>query len=262
MKNKMKRYLSASYAVRGSVALVALLALSLLAAGCADSSKDNGGAASAYRPAEPGQVELDRLQGMYYGFSPDYDGSECGGMCWNIVTFLPDGQLFLDAPPSGGPETIDCAEAACQPYRIENGELLLEDGETRTIEVVDDTLIIDDVELAPVLPVQEDLTLDQQYTHQGFSGLVGISAGSTSWQEDIVLRRDGTYESSNLMLGSVEGGAPTTGAAGSDASGTYRISGNTISLTNSLGETEHALFFIHVDDDSIQIGDRNFLVEP
>lgn len=255
LKSKMKRNPQ-------SIGFAALLALLLLAAGCSDPAKDSSGDATGYQPDEKGQVELDRLQGMYYGFSPDYDGSECGGMCWNIITFLPDGQLLLDAPPSGGPETIDCAEAACQAYRIEDGELILEDGETRTIEVVDGILIIEDVELAPVLPVQEGLTLDQQYTHQGFSGLVGISAGSTSWQEDIVLRSDGTYESSNLMLGSVEGGAPTTGAAGSDASGTYQISGNTITLTNSLGETEHALFFIHDDDDSIQIGDRNFLVEP
>ncbi len=245
------------------IGFVLLLALSLVAAGCSNSfdGSSSGGGAAAYQPAEPGKVDLDQLHGMYYGFSPDFDGSECGGMCWNIVTFLPGGQLVLDAPPSGGPETIDCAEGYCQSYTIENGELVLEDGETRSIEVSGDTLIIDEVELAPVQPVGEGLTLDQEYLHRGFSGLVGISSGSTSWQEDLVLRSDGTYESSDLMIGSVEGGAPTTGAAGGDSSGTYEISGNTITLTDTNGETSRALFFLHEDDDSIQIGDSNFIIE-
>lgn len=241
--------------------LVLLLALSLLAAGCSNSSNEDSGGTDAYQPADPGSVDLERLEGMYYGFSPDFDGYDCGGMCWNIITFLPGGQVVMDAPLSGGPETINCAEGVCQSYTIEDGELILEDGDTIAIAIDGDTLIIDEVELAPVQPVEDGLTLDQEYTHRGFSGLVGISSGSTSWREDIVLRPDGTYESSDLMIGSVAGGAPTTGAAGGDSSGTYRISGNTIELTDTSGETSKALFFIHDDDDSIQIGDSNFMIE-
>lgn len=33
----------------------------------------------SYKPAASDQVNLSQLQGMYYGFSPDYDGYECGG---------------------------------------------------------------------------------------------------------------------------------------------------------------------------------------
>ncbi|MFS0726983.1 hypothetical protein [Paenibacillus sp. 1P07SE] len=242
---------------------VCLLVAMVLLAGCTSNVSPGGGTDNGghYQPAEPGSVNLERLQGMYYGFSPDFDGSECGGMCWNIITFLPDQQVVLDAPPSGGPETIDCGEGICQSYTIENGELILEDGETRSIEVAGGLLVIDEVELAPVQPVEDNLTLDQEYEHQGFSGLAGISAGSTSWRETITFKPDGTYESSDLMIGSVAGGAPTTGAAGGDSSGTYRISGNTIELTDSSGDVSRALFFIHDDDDSIQIGDSNFMIE-
>ncbi|MDO3410944.1 hypothetical protein QWJ34_14360 [Saccharibacillus sp. CPCC 101409] len=248
--------------------LIFLLSAVLALAGCSkDSAPLSIGGSQAdssggYKPAGTGSIDLERLQGMYYGFSPDYDGSECGGMCWNIYTFLPDQKVVVDAPPSGGPETIDCGDGSCQTYKIENGQLIIEGEEAPLgIETADGKLLIDEVELQPVEPVQDGLTLDQNYTHEGFSGLVGISAGSSSWTETLTLRPDGTYEGDDFMIGSVEGGDKTSGAAGGASTGTYRIGGNTIEFTDANGETTSELFFIQAEDDSIQVGDRNFWIE-
>lgn len=219
-----------------------------------DPAKGNAG----YKPAGSGAVDLSRLQGMYYGFSPDYDGSECGGMCWNIITFLPGQKVVIDAPASGGPETLNTA--AAQSYKIQGGKLVLASGESRSIAVKGGKLHVDDVELAPVKPVTNNLKLSGEYTHMGFSGLIGISAGSSSWTETITFNSNGTFTSSNFMIGNVQGGDPTSGAAGSDAAGSYKISGNTIVMVTNSGKKSQALFFLH-DDGDIQIGDKSFSPE-
>ncbi|WP_340023316.1 stalk domain-containing protein [Paenibacillus sp. FSL K6-1096] len=211
----------------------------------------------SYKPAASDQVNLSQLQGMYYGFSPDYDGYECGGMCWNIITFLPGNKVLVDAPPQGGPETINCSRDGCQTYTIQNGKLKLSGGESYDIAVKSGKLYIDDVELGRVKTVKSGLTLSGTYVHRGFQGLAGISAGSTSWERTLVLNTNGTFTGDNLMLGSVQGGAPTTGGAGGSDSGSYKISGNTIVFAFSDGKVSSSLFFQH-DDGSIQIGDENY----
>ncbi|OMF96069.1 copper amine oxidase N-terminal domain-containing protein [Paenibacillus sp. FSL R7-0273] len=211
----------------------------------------------SYKAPASGTAELNKLQGMYYGFSPDYSGYECGGMCWNIFTFLPGNKVVVDAPSKGGPETIDCKRDSCQTYTIQSGTMKLNNGETYPIAVKSGKLYIDDVELEQVKPVKSGLTLNNTYIHRGFQGLSGISAGSTSWKETLVLRADGSFESDNFMIGNVQGGAPTTGAAGNASSGSYKISGNTIVMVYNDGKVESALFFLQADG-SFNIGDKNF----
>lgn len=211
----------------------------------------------SYKPAGSGQVNLNSLQGMYYGFSPDYNGYECGGMCWNIFTFLPGNKVVVDAPPEGGPETINCTRDGCRTYTIQNGKLRLNNGDTYDIAVKSGKLYIDDVELDRVKAVQNGLTLNGTYVHSGFQGLAGISAGSTSWTHTLTLNANGTFKTDNLMIGSVQGGTPTTGAAGGSDTGSYKISGNTIVFAWSDGKVSSSLFFLH-DDGSIQVGDENY----
>lgn len=211
----------------------------------------------SYKPAASDQVNLNQLRGMYYGFSPDYDGYECGGMCWNIITFLPENKVVVGAPPQGGPETIDCSRDGCQSYTIQNGTLELDNGDTYEIAVQSGKLYIDDVELDRVRTVQSGLTLNGTYVHSGFQGLIGISAGSTSWTHTLTLKLDGTFTTDNMMIGNVQGSAPTTGAAGGSDSGSYRISGNTIVFAFHDGKITSSLFFEH-EDGSIQVGDENY----
>ncbi|MNC79257.1 hypothetical protein D3C75_1316840 [compost metagenome] len=60
-----------------------------------------------------------------------------------------------------------------------------------------------------------------------------------------------------MMIGNVQGSAPTTGAAGGSDSGSYRISGNTIVFAFQNGKIASSLFFEH-EDGSIQVGDENY----
>lgn len=219
-----------------------------------------------YKPAGSGSVDLSKLQGMYYGFSSDYGGYECGGICWHLYTFLPDNQVLVGEPPNGGPETIDCKQDNCQSYTIKDGKMILSNGESYSIGLEDGQLVIDDVELTPVEPVAADLKLSKSYIYRGYVGLGGISSGSTTWSKVIDFSEEGTFKSDSLMLGSVEGGARTQGSTGFDTSGSYRISGNTIVFAYNDGSTENLLFFVHENEkrgalEDIQIGENNYYVD-
>lgn len=215
-----------------------------------------------YVPANSDDVDLHALQGMYQGFVPDFGGYKCGGTCWEYYTFFPSGQVFVGPPPNGGPETIHCGQDDCYDYTIKDGALTLSNGDTYSITVTDGQLVIDDVRLTKVLPVEQSLTLDDQFKHLGYQGYVGIG-GAITWTYTIEFRADGTFISDNVMLGSVQGGDSVThGGTGSETSGSYRISGNTLTLAYGDGTVEHQLFFIHETDsdeiDDIQIGSNNY----
>lgn len=219
-----------------------------------------------YKPAISDKVDLSKLQGMYYGLRDDYGGYECGGMCWDIYTFLPGGKVVLDTPSNGGPETIDCTLDTCYSYTINNGKMKLDNGDVYDISVQNGQLLIDDVPLNRVKPTKDNLKLNQEYIYQGYSGLIGISGGSTSWSESIIFYENGTFKSSKMMMGNVQGGAPTDGVTGSDLTGSYRVTGNTLVLAYPNGKVGNYLFFIHDEGkqgqvESIQIGINYFAVE-
>lgn len=219
-----------------------------------------------YKPAVSDSVDVSKLQGMYYGFRDDNGGYECGGMCWDMFTFLQGSQVIVGPPVNGGPETIDCGTDSCQSYTISNGTLTLGNGERYSIKVEGGTLFIDDVEMERVRPANADLKLTDEYVYRGYTGLAGISAGSTSWTNWITFYDNGTFKSNRLMLGSVQGGAPTQGAAGGETTGSYRISGNTLVLAYQDGTVENLLFFVHNDsapgqNNNIQIGENYFYID-
>lgn len=219
-------------------------------------------------PAKP--VDLAALDGMYYGFRSDFGGYECGGMCWDLYTFLPDRQVLIGLPEHGGPETIDCATEECFGYTVEDGLLKLDNGESLPIEKSDDGFLkINKVKLDSVLPVEAGTMLENEYMYLGYRGLIGIDAAASSWRYYMTLREDGTYETSNFAIGSVGATSnPSTHVGvGSEAlTGTYEIKGNTITFTATDGTVTSSLFFIHNDNpegsvDDIQIGARNFYVD-
>ncbi|MFS0723065.1 copper amine oxidase N-terminal domain-containing protein [Paenibacillus sp. 1P07SE] len=216
-----------------------------------------------YKPAASDAIDLNNLQGMYYGFRSDFDGSECGGMCWDMYTFLSGGKVVVGTPVNGGPETINCTKDTCSSYTISGGKLTIAGGSVHTIERRDGKLFIDDVEMARVKPVSSNLRLSDSYIYRGFSGLVGISGGATSWSTTITFQANGNFESDKVMIGSVQGGAPTHGSAGSSTSGSYRITGNTIVLAYRDGRVETELFFVHEDDslEDIHIGENYFYID-
>jgi len=219
-----------------------------------------------YKSAASGPVDLSKLQGMYYGFSDDHGGYECGGICWNLYTFLPGNKVLVGAPPNGGPETIDCKKDTCHTYTIMDGKLTLNTGDTYSIAVKNGQLVIEDVPLEPVKPVTEKLTLTDKYIYRGYYGLVGISGGSTSWSRIIEFNADTTFKSNSMMLGSVQGGGTTHGSSAKNTNGSYRVTGNTLVLAHHDGTIENLLFFLHDEPKrgplgSIQLGENNFYVD-
>jgi len=218
-------------------------------------------------PAVP--VDLARLQGMYYGLRSDFGGYECGGACWDYYTFLPNHKVVVGGPESGGPETIDCGMQTCSSYTIKDGQLKLDNGKSYSIQLSPKrNLVIEDVLLSPVPPVTGKLQLEGEYVYRGYTGLVGINVSSSSWEEWITFKKDGTFESRDLQLGTLDTQASTTNSAASSSnSGTYKIDGNTITLKFKDGKAYTYVFFIHPGKDGkpnladIQIGDRNFYVD-
>lgn len=226
-----------------------------------DKGKDEGGK-DEVAPAAP--VVLTELEGMYYGLRSDWSGYECGGMCWDLYTFLPNDRVVIGQPKVGGPETIDCKLDTCYGYKIEQETMTLDDGDTYDIALSPEgNLMINGILLSRVDPAPANLKLDGTYVYRGFSGLIGINAFASSWQEWLTFYPDGTFESSNVTLGSLDTKAAQTNSSSSNEDkGTYSIKDNTITLKPENGTEASFVFFLHYDDpNDIQIGDRLFYVD-
>lgn len=212
-----------------------------------------------YVPAG-GEVQLDELKGMYYGLRDDFGGYECGGMCWDIYTFLPDNRILLGPPPHGGPETIDCARDKCDTYAIQDGELKLGSGISYPIGKAEDgSLKIRDVALEPVKPAPDGLFLNDTYMNVQYRGLIGIDVFASSTRSFITFTSNGTFETTDLSIASFD---VTQSSGSSEGKGTYRIYGNTLELQYPDGQTARVLFFLHDDGGKdIQVGSDLFYRE-
>src|SRR5690606_32009227 len=94
--------------------------------------------------------------------------------------------------------------------------------------------VMNHIRLSAVKPVPDGFTLDNHYISRGFRGLVGIHPAATSWTNKITFNPNGTFENSDMMIGSLSANIPdlsTHGAAGSESGGMYLIDGNTITLS-------------------------------
>jgi hypothetical protein len=212
-------------------------------------------------PSTP--VDLQALEGMYYGLRDDFGGYECGGICWDLYTFLPGKLIYVGAPPEGGPETIDCSRDGCSTYSISMGMLTLDNGKSYPIGKTElGQLMIDDIVLAPVKRVAAGTTLDAAYKYIGYNGFVGIDPYSSSWTESMTFHADGTFERDSSTLASLhlEGSSTTNSAGAESQSGKYGIEGNTITLSYNDGTVTKLLFFLHEEGslDDIQLGVDNY----
>lgn len=226
--------------------------------------KEDAQAKIKKKPKTP--VDLNKLSGMYAGFRSDFGGYECGGMCWDMYTFLPNKKVFIGLPANGGPETINCKKEECLSYSISKGQLKLSNGKSLSIKKSDSGfLVINGITLDKVQPVPKGTTFNNTYKYMGYSGLIGITPAANSWTYKLALRKDGTFELSGVSIGSLAANSnPSTHTShsGKDDEGTYTIQNNTITMKGSDGKVHKSLFFIHDSDvDDIQIGLRNYYVK-
>lgn len=215
------------------------------------------------KPTAP--VELTKLNGMYAGFRADFGGYECGGICWDFYTFLPNKKVLIGAPSSGGPETIDCKKEKCLTYSISKGQLKLSNGKSFPIKKSEKGfLMINGTTLDKVQPVPKGTTFNNKYTFIGYSGLIGVTPAANSWTYTLTLRTNGLFELSGLSIGSLTANSDittSTSHSGKIEKGTYKVQNNTITLKGNDGKVHRSLFFIHDSDvDDIQIGARNYYV--
>lgn len=257
------------YLFRGLIcALVLVIAIAFLSS-CENSQNDHSDVINAdpasesdssYKPAESDHVNLDSLQGMYVGYRVDYGGEECGGLCSDIYTFLPNNMIVIGYPVNGGPEFINCKVDNCYPYEVNNGKMLVND-ESYDITVENSFLTINGVTLEHVDPVGKNVTLLDAFEHRGYTGTGLVGSYTTSWTQEIDFKDDGTFESSFFRLGSLDTSIVVThGLNADDDSGTYTIDDNTIVFTYDSGDTERFLFFKSEHEDpeysGIQIGEQ------
>lgn len=218
---------------------------------------------------ENSQVDINQLSGMYYGLRNDIGGFECGGVCWEFYTFLPDNKIVVGELKKGGPESLDCEKDACSTYSIKDSKLIVDNGSNYAIRISENgKLTIEDVELSPVVPVADGLKLEGKYVYQGYSGLIGINSASSAWEEWITFKRDGSFESDTLTMSTLDThSAVTNSSASKVTAGTYQIKGNTITLKYSNGEEHPYVFFLHPDKQGkpnakdVQVGQRNFYID-
>lgn len=234
--------------------------------GCSQSKTDSENLSESNPVIDPdAPLSLEKLRGMFAGFRDDFGGSECGGLCWDIYTFLPDNQVVVGAPENGGPEMIDCGIDECVDYSINDGQIELSKGDSLSIELEGEDLRINNVKMARVIPVPEDAVFDNHYKNITYSGLIGITGGASSKTRYLELNSDGTFELSGVTLGSIGATSGTsTHASSSDDtdSGTYEIENNTLILTGNDGSVRNILFFLHDGDvNDIQLGERNYYVD-
>lgn len=215
------------------------------------------------KPKTP--VDLNKLNGMYYGFRDDFGGYECGGLCWDIYTFLPNGKVVVGTPLTGGPETINCKTEDCLTYSISKGQLKLSNGKTYPIKKsATGFLIINGTTLDKVEPVPKSAKFDGKYTFVGYSGLIGVTPAARSWRYTLTLKPNGAFELDGLSLGSLITKSVSTHATGSvkPEKGKYTVHSNTITFKGSDGKVHKALFFLHNGDvEDIQVGARNYYTD-
>lgn len=215
-------------------------------------------------PSPVEKVDLDKLEGMYYGWESDFGGYECGGICWRFYTFLSGNKVVVGLPEGGGPETIDCKTDDCQTYSIKNGKLVLSGGESPDIGFDEyGRFRIDDVNLISVKAAADGMKLEGTYKAIGYTGLVGITPYSSSWTEYFTFKKDGTFESDRTSISALDVGSARTDATSAEDTvyGKYEIKGNTMVMKYADGSESKVLFIPEMEDGilaSIQIGKRNF----
>jgi len=211
----------------------------------ADKKKKEEEAKNKPKPKPLDKVDESKLQGMFYGFENDFGGYECGGMCWKYYTFLPGKKVVVGEPAGGGPETIDCKTDNCQTYSIKDSKLVISGGDSLSIgQTEEGTIVINDAYMSKVEAVADNFKLDGVYVARGYTGLVGISPAASSWSKYLTFKADGIFTSDSLSIGVLStGSSHTSGSTSSgEVTGTYSITGNTITLKYSDGKTTKHVF--------------------
>lgn len=213
------------------------------------------------------QSKAGQLRGFYARGHADLLGNKgCRGMCWDYFYFINDEQLIRQPPPSGGADFVDCAELNCESYRIQGEQLVIEDGPTYELEILEDGIRLNGYFHAHHQPLHRP-KLDGIYTASSYIG--GLSGGGFATTSTFVFRPDGTFLDDRFIAVITDGsdfsgdgsGVSSTHLADLEANGTYTVIGHYILLEYDEGAVESFLFFRpDLNDRMFKIGGRDFLI--
>lgn len=220
------------------------------------------------------------LSGVYASWRMDpmiTMGGTCGGLCWDLYVFFPNGYVYTREPDEGLADA-DCTRTrlnglpVCEVYRIENGKIRIGDGEAQSFAKTKTGLKIGGDDLAPVRPL-DGLKLDGRYDAQSVMS-AGVGTGGAVFRRGLVLRQDGTFrrDASNSGFfgatdnGTAFGNVTATASFSNDRreGGTYRFVGNTLELKFADGHVERAFAFLpqtkngKPDTSFVRIGGRDY----
>src|SRR5690606_2982398 len=90
----------------------------------------------------PSDASADGPRGFYARGSADLLGTRgCRGMCWDYFFFVNDHQVLLH-PSQQTAAYVDCREAECLPYEIKDGNLIVNDRNYGSFEMLPDGDIV------------------------------------------------------------------------------------------------------------------------
>lgn len=223
------------------------------------------------------------LKGVYASWRMDpmlATGGTCGGLCWDLYVFHPNGYVYTREPDEGLADA-DCTRTklnglpVCEVYRVENGKIRIGDDGPRSFAKTKTGLKIDGRDLEPVRPV-DGLKLEGRYDSQSVMS-AGVGTGGAVFQRGLVFRKDGTFRrqsSSSGFFGATDTGTSfgnvTASASFSNDrrdGGTYRFVGNTLELKFGDGHVERAFAFLpqtkggKPDTSFVRIGGRDYSLD-
>lgn len=206
------------------------------------------------------------VSGLYARHSLDLQGTAgCGGVCWDTFYFVDDRYVVTELPETGV-DQIKGSEGGALTYQIKGDQLVLGNGTTHTLKRgTNGSLVIDDEEYTRYGP-STGKKLDGKYEASGYTALPG--GGGLAKTNTLMFRPDGSFVDSQWTGSTSDGssdtgndtGTSTTITGASEASGTYSISGYTITLQYKDGTKVQRMFFVAGNDEKLlRIGEGDYL---
>lgn len=225
----------------------------------------NAGSNAAQPAAGASSSAGSKLSGLYASHSLDLlNSAGCNGVCWDTFYFI-DGSHVLTELPESGTEGLKCSGNACLTYKTGDGKLTLSNGKSYSLTIKQSgDLLINGEEYTRYKPLN-GLALEGTYKATSSAG----QSGTTLAQSDTyVFRKDGTFVNAAWTGTSSDGsdnggtgtGVSTTTSGGSEASGTYKVSGYSITFQYKDGTQVRKMFFASgAGNDYLRIGSGDYV---
>lgn len=174
--------------------------------------------------------------------------------------FWPDGRVYSGLPKGGTLERFDMDRAEREDaanvgrYSISGGQIRFTwtSGQRDPVafQRASDSITLGKTTLYRV-KTWDGLRLDGTYSVRSFTNLSGgVAEGGVSGEDILLLRKDGTFQSSGFTGYATSGSHVGAGTSSKTSGrGTYRITGNVLELRYANGNVVRATFYVHPENE-------------